>query len=540
MFSSNQFKPSSLDRRHSGSQRMLTMISSFSLAALVLTGCSSVSAAETSSVVTTSISDETAQFFNNDSVHDISVEADSAQITAAIASYTQDESKDWIKATVTIDGHRFENVGLRLKGNSTLRGASTTSEASELPWMIRLDKYVEGQQYSGRSYFVVRTSSTESSMNEAVALNLLASAGLATEHAAATKFSLNGSDAQLRLVIDNPNDDLYNEESFEGSGITYKADSSGDYSYRGDAGSDYESAFSAESGTSDDLTPVADFLDFVNNSSDEDFASKLSEHLDVDQFAKYLAMMDLVSNTDDIDGPGNNSYLRYDSDSGKMTVVAWDLNMSYGSMGAMGKGKITRPTGEKSADGQLPTLPDGAKPPTEGTMPEGFDPENMPAAPEASGTDAQTKDFQAKNRGGKGGGLGGKSNPLVTRFLANDDFKAQYEQATANLQAKLYDSGLADQILTEWSDMLVADAKDLIDEKTVKSEAETIRKFFTSSASDENASGAPAESTTDQKTSHSVAPSASQSSATTQTPATKTKDEEQFESSASPTASASS
>ena len=35
-------------------------------------------------------------------------------------------------------------------------------------------------------------------------------------------------------------------------------------------------------------------------------------HLDVDAFARYLAAQDVVQNWDDIDGPGNNSYLRWD------------------------------------------------------------------------------------------------------------------------------------------------------------------------------------------------------------------------------------
>ena len=40
---------------------------------------------------------------------------------------------------------------------------------------------------------------------------------------------------------------------------------------------------------------------------------------------------------DDIDGPGNNSYLFWDSATGMFTVVAWDHNLAFGaSMGGAG------------------------------------------------------------------------------------------------------------------------------------------------------------------------------------------------------------
>ena len=47
-------------------------------------------------------------------------------------------------------------------------------------------------------------------------------------------------------------------------------------------------------------------------------------------------MMDLLDNFDDIDGPGNNSYLWYDAASGQFTVVPWDMNLAFGGRGGIG------------------------------------------------------------------------------------------------------------------------------------------------------------------------------------------------------------
>ena len=521
MYPRDKFTHSAPDGPRRGARNLMTMAATLSIAAMTLAGCSPVPGAQaTDGIVNTQVSAETASFFNSDSVHEINVEADEQDVAAALEAYESEQSKEWISATVTIDGTVFQNAGLRLKGNSTLRQADTGSDPQDLPWQIRLDKFVDGQSYAGRTQFVVRTNTSQTSLNEAVALALLGEAGLATEQAAATRFTLNGSAAQLRLVIDNPSDELYSAAVFTGEGITYKADSSGDYSYRGASGSDYDSAFSVESGA-EDLTPIAEFLDFVNNSSDADFAAQLAEHLDVDQFATYLAMQDLVANSDDIDGPGNNSFLRYDTSSGTMTVVAWDQNLSFGGMGGMGgaRGGADGPVGSgpgtnamlerflpAGADVQAATaqitqgiLPEGAALPegmkltgdttllqvlqqlAKGEMPAGLSPQDgqRPGQQDAGGS--ADPEAQGDGQGDLQAGRprAANDNPLVTRFLANTDFSAKVEQAKTELTAKLYDSGAAQQILDTWSALLTSQAGDLVDADTVASEAEAISAYFT-------------------------------------------------------------
>lgn len=108
---------------------------------------------------------------------------------------------------MTIDGETFTDVGLKLKGNSSLRGISVDGgPAQDLPFRIRLDKYVDDQQLKGISDFTVRSNSSETSMNEAVALDLLTDAGLASTQAIATRFSVNGGDETLRLTVQNLDD----------------------------------------------------------------------------------------------------------------------------------------------------------------------------------------------------------------------------------------------------------------------------------------------------------------------------------------------
>ena len=424
------------------------------LAVLMLGGCASTSsesvvAATGITSAAQTVADGTG-IWDATTVHDIAIEVDDSAVATMIDTYLETEEKEWIEATVTIDGEVYENVGLRLKGNSSLRGVSADADAADLPWLIRLDKFVDGQELDGSSEFIVRSNTSETALNEAVALDLLAEAGLASEHAIATSFSVNGGDARLRLVVQNL-DEAWEEQNFTTDGILYKAEAGGDWTYRGDDPDSYTDVFDQETGD-DDLTPLIDFLEFINTSDDEEFAAGLPERLDVEAFARYLAFEEVVDNFDDIDGPGNNSYLRWDAESGGFTVVAWDHNLAFG--GSPGGGDAAGGGGAPGdAGGVGGERPEGA-PPADG---------ERPSRGPGGGADD-----------GGGDGRGG-SNVLVERFTAVTEWADLVEQAKADLTAELVDSGYAGEVLDQWATVLTEQASDLVSTDTVQQEADAIR-----------------------------------------------------------------
>jgi len=401
-------------------------------------------------------------------VHDITVSFDEDAYDAMIDTYAAAGDKEWIEATVMIDGVTYEQVGLRLKGNSSLRGlgndrageAGTLSadDPSGLPWLIRFDKYVEGQNHEGLYDVVIRSNNTETSLNEAVALDLLELAGLASQNAIAVAFSVNGSESTLRLAIEHP-DDVWMDDNFADDGALYKAESTGDYSYRGDDPEAYDEVFDQESGKdNEDLTPLIEFLDFINNADDVTFNAELADHLDIESFTTYLAMQDLIDNFDDINGPGNNSYLYYDSDTEIFTVVAWDHNLAFGVRNNDAFGPGEAPIG---GPGGTPIGgPGGAQPPGAGLQP----PAGGPA------------EAQLPEAGLPVGGPGEQANVLVDRFLANPEFSVLYDTALVELDASLYESGIAAEVLTTWVSVL--EASDLVTTGTIAEESAQIAAYF--------------------------------------------------------------
>ena len=406
------------------------------------------------------------------SVHEIEVEFDDDDFAAMLALYTSTSEKEWIEATVTIDGITFEQVGLRLKGNSSLRGVSADDDPVDLPWLIRLDKFVDGQDLDGLTDLVVRSNNTETALNEAVALELLELAGLASQDAIATAFSVNGSDATLRLAIENP-DDAWMAEWFDEDGALYKAESTGDYSYRGDDPDAYDEVFDQEAGEDNaDLAPLTEFLEFINDADDATFAAELDEYLDVDAFATYLAMQDLIDNFDDIDGPGNNSYLYWDADSGRFTVVPWDHNLAFGVQNGGGQaGGAAGGAGAQPGGAPAGEAPAGAPAEVREGVP-GARPDIAGGAPAADGGIA------GPGRDGAAAGPNG-SNVLAERFRSADAFEALYEDQLDALRSALFDSGTADDVLTSWVDVVTGSG--LVDQTVVDEEAASITASITAS-----------------------------------------------------------
>jgi spore coat protein CotH len=447
-------------------------------------------------------------------VHEIELEFDQDDYDRMIDTFQDDGTKEYLDATITIDGTTIEHVGIRLKGNSSLAGigggiglggggfgggeppegvetpegggppegfelpegmeipedfqppegfeppagteappggqgqggggfpgggagglggGADVEKPETLPWLVKFDEFVDGQSYQGHEELAIRSSSTETALNEAVALELVELSGQPTQGSFHSAVSVNGGDQELRLVVEVP-DSVWADDTFDGTGTLYKALSTGSWDYRGEDPLEYSDAFSIESRKNEaDLQPLIDLLRFLDTSTDEEFGRELDKWVDVEDFATYLALQDVIANSDDISGPGNNSYLWYDLESGQFQVLTWDLNLALSGAAFGPPGGAAAPTDE---DGQASQ--EGQQPP------------------------------------GRFGALGG-GNVLVERFMSNETFSGLYEERLAELQAELVDSGAAEEIVADLAESLLATAGDLVASDTITSEADAIR-----------------------------------------------------------------
>ncbi|HIW90378.1 MAG TPA: CotH kinase family protein [Candidatus Corynebacterium avicola] len=557
--------------------KLLAVIVAVALTTALVFGASMVRPYITSdlvseTVITNNIEGDTDLF--DESEHTIDISFNQDEYEEMIKTYQDDGEKEFIRADITIDGTLIENVGLRLKGNSTLMSlrsdgqgpgggegggpgvpggaegaegaegentaaddAAATEDADataddaaseedaatagdteaddaaaggpgggggggmtqldesapeELPWLISFDEYEEGRSFEGRTEIALRpaASGSDVALNEALALSLTEESGQETQQFSFSTVTVNGEESASRLVLDSP-DALWADDL--GDGVLYKGRASGSLDYLGDDPTDYEEAFKQINGEGAyDLQPVMTFLDFVNNSSDEEFAEQLEDYLDTESFAKYLATQELISNNDAMDGPGNNYYLWYDTEEEQFTVLSWDLNMALSGMGGgMGPGMGDTTEGEttegqttegEAADG---TMPEGAMP--QGEMPEGAMPQGeMPEGEMPEGEMSQGEmpeggpGGDSDEEGGPGGGGGSRgSGVLKERFLDNEEFYAMYEEAYSELYDQLIASGYAESTLDE-----LTERAESIGDEGATTLSESLRSTITSIAAE--------------------------------------------------------
>lgn len=436
--------------------------------AVILSGCGSFG--ETSAGVSSGKAGKvTDGYLDPDSLHSVEITVDQSAYQEMITAYTSNQTKNWIEATVTVDGVAHEKAGLKLKGNSSLQGISADSEPQKLPWLVRFDKFVDGANHDGMTRMVIRASSSTSALNEAVALDLLAKTGLASEKAAHISLSVNGSDPVLRLTCQDL-DESWVAQNFDVAGLLYKAESTGDYTYRGTDESAYKDVFDQETGKAN-LTPLIEFLQFINESSDADFQSGLAQRVDVDKMVTYLAFEDVIDNFDDITGPGNNSFLWWAEQANQMTVVAWDHNCAFGlkpGAGQQGQGGGQPPGG--GGQGQPPgggQQPGGGQPPGDGGVPSNG---QAPTGQPPGGAGGQQPG---------GGGSQTKANALVNRFNSLMDGETKVSAERDRLKQELYTSGVAQTILDARAKVLTDQAGSLIEQSAVEADKQTIAAYFT-------------------------------------------------------------
>ncbi|RKN10882.1 CotH kinase family protein [Streptomyces radicis] len=464
----------------------------------------------------------TVDLYDASVTHSVELDYTQDDFDRMMAEFRDEGTKDYIRADLVIDGTVVEDVGIRLKGNSTLMSLRSTGSGvgpggqegerpeggggmtayglsedrpEELPWLIKIDEYVEGRTYQGHREIALRPGSDEEvPLNEALSLALTESSGQAAEPYGFASVTVNDRPTVTRLMVENPSTD-YATTTLGGNGVLYRARAEGSFAYVGDDPTDYEDSFEQlNKEGSQDLGPLIRLIRWVDEASDEEFAAELGDHVDIASLAAYVATQNLLLNFDDMAGPGKNYLLWYDLDTRKFSVLGWDYNLAFsgaadtgpddevgmgdpgdlGVPGGGGGGGGGRP-GDEIPEGALPEggMPEGAMPGGEppGDMPEGF-PEEMPEGFLGSGPPDGLEEGRVMG------------HVLKERFLAEDSFTDDYHAAYAELYERFYGSGQAIDALAEITEQVTrasVDASD-VDAAAIDAAAEELRATLTERA----------------------------------------------------------
>ena len=308
---------------------------------------------------------------------------------------------------------------------------------ANVPYLIRFDKYVSGQSYQGYEYLSIRnygTSYDAAMLQEPVTNDMARLVGLPATDTAYAGVVINDNPAEL-YVISEIIDEDYLAKTFENpNGVLYKAEVGSTLSYQGEDPSAYADSFSQETRENEaDLAPLIAFMRFLDQADDATFEQQLPAYLDVDAFATYLAVNDLLVNTDSMLGMNNNYYLYWDDAAERFTLLMWDANESMSKLGGGSSYSIdlSQPAGGR------------------------------------------------EGMGGRGG-MGGGSNSLLTRFMAVPAFKALYEDKVKQVYEKVYQSGAALDDVERYAELVsAANAEmNLVPQEDYDAAVQSIRDFI--------------------------------------------------------------
>ncbi len=268
------------------------------------------------------------RLFDGSRVHRVDIQVEDWE--AFLASAPQEE---YIPATVEIDGEAFRQVGLRAKGNNSLR---LTAEYGLSRYSLKLefDHYTDGS-YHGLDKLSLDASFQDNSyLKTWLAFDIMEFLGVPTPLRSFVWVTVNGQPWGLFLAVEEPEEAFARRNFGANHGQLYKpdyrslAEENADVHlrYTTDEPEDYPGIF--ENAKLDpspaDQQRLVDSLKILNSGED------LETAVDVEQVLRYFVGQVFVMNWDSYLGHTGHNYLLYEEE-GKLSMLPWDYNLAFGT-----------------------------------------------------------------------------------------------------------------------------------------------------------------------------------------------------------------
>ncbi len=268
------------------------------------------------------------RLFDGSRVHRVDIQVEDWE--AFLASAPEEE---YIPATVEIDGEAFRQVGLRAKGNNSLR---LTAEYGLSRYSLKLefDHYTDGS-YHGLDKLSLDASFQDNSyLKTWLAFDIMEFLGVPTPLRSFVWVTVNGQPWGLFLAVEEPEEAFARRNFGANHGQLYKpdyrslAEENADVHlrYTTDDPMDYPGIFGNAKldPSAADRQRLVDSLKILNSGED------LETAVDVEQVLRYFVGQVFVMNWDSYLGHTGHNYLLYEEE-GKLSMLPWDYNLAFGT-----------------------------------------------------------------------------------------------------------------------------------------------------------------------------------------------------------------
>ena len=244
------------------------------------------------------------------------------------------EKEEYISCTVKIDGETFHQVGLRAKGNNSLR---LTEEYGLSRYSLKLefDQFLEGGNYYGLDKFSLDASFQDNSyLKTYIAYDTMSFMGVPTPLCSYVWVTVNGEDWGLFLAIEEPEESFVRRNFGNACGKLYKPD------YRSLQAENADVALKYIDENPESYPGIFENAKFKISKADQQrliqalkilsTGENLESAIDVDEVLRYFTVQVFVMNWDSYLGYTGHNYFLYEED-GILSILPWDYNLAFGT-----------------------------------------------------------------------------------------------------------------------------------------------------------------------------------------------------------------
>ena len=246
---------------------------------------------------------------------------------------TNPDDTPYREASIVWGTSKFDTIGVRFKGNSSYRGATTRKK----PFRIKLNEFVKGQKIEGMASFGLSNGwSDPSFVREKPYYEMAAGLGLPAPRSNFAALYINDEYWGLYILGEIVNGDFLGHHFAKGDdgGNLYKASDPGaNLAYLGTDPTAYQGVFSKESNEdADDWTDLIELARVFDQTPVAELKAKLDTLIDVDSFLTALALDNATVNLDSYVGMAQNYFLYRRPSDQKWTWIPWDPSLAFGAL----------------------------------------------------------------------------------------------------------------------------------------------------------------------------------------------------------------
>ena len=268
------------------------------------------------------------RLFDGSRVHRVDIQVEDWE--AFLASAPEEE---YIPTTVEIDGEAFRQVGLRAKGNNSLR---LTAEYGLSRYSLKLefDHYTDGSYHGLDKLSLDASFQDNSCLKTYLVYDMMDHMGVPAPLCSYVWVTVNGQPWGLFLAIEDPEEAFARRNFGPNHGQLYKPDYTSLNAENADVALRY---------VDDDPDSYPNIFDNAKFDVDEDDQSRLMQALealasgenletavDVDEVLRYFTVQVFVMNWDSYLGHTGHNYFLYEED-GVLSILPWDYNLAFGT-----------------------------------------------------------------------------------------------------------------------------------------------------------------------------------------------------------------